>query len=178
MGSNSDRRDDGRPHVVRCRSFRGTVVADKRTGSHASSCHRAVTGTRQLLRTNVNEPGGAWTPLGSRLPSVTAMSTSDTRLVITCEDLSVQILETAMISGSAEQDLHWQPFGTTPLRAERGIAAHAQSIYVAGAGGIHVGEFTIMGSLEWQSEVPLPPNAPKAPPPPAEVLREIDGDGH
>ena len=60
------------------------------------------------------------------------MSTSDTRLIITCSDLSVRILETAMLGDSPTQELYWQPFGTTALNAERGIAAYEQAIYVAG----------------------------------------------
>eukprot|EP01046_Picozoa_sp_COSAG06_P043066 COSAG06_NODE_5587_length_3382_cov_1.369479_1_plen_1042_part_01 len=134
-----------------------------------------MTGTRQLLRANVDDPACRWTPLGSRLPTVTAMSTSDTRLIITCSDLSVRILETAMLGDSPTQELYWQPFGTTALNAERGIAAYEQAIYVAGPDGIHVGEFTMMGALDWKSKLSLPPNAPKAPPPPAEILCEIDG---
>lgn len=80
-----------------------------------------------------------------------------------------------MVGDHPEQELLWQPFGTTPVLAERGIAAHGQSVYAAGPGSIHVGEFTILGSLEWKAELTLPPNAPTAPRPSAEVLREIDG---
>ena len=164
------------PEAAYSRGLKGTQWDRVAIGVTTDGHMWAVTGTRQLVRADVHEPGKGWTPCGSRMPlalSVTAMSTSDTRLIITCEDLSVQILETAMIRETEELD--WQPFGTTPLRAERGIAAQGQSIYVAGAGGIQVGEFTMMGSLEWKASLPLPPISPGAAPPPAEILREIEG---
>lgn len=136
-----------------------------------------MTGTRQLLRASVDESHGAWASVCSRLPiGVTAMSTSDTRLIITCTDLSVRILDTAnILSDSPMQELPWQPCGTTPVLTERGIAAHDATLYAAGPSGIHVGEFTMMGALDWKSQLELPPDSPRAPPPPAEILREIDG---
>ena len=91
------------------------------------------------------------------------MTACSDRLVITCQDLSVRVLDTARVAAglsSPSKELPWQFCGSTPMLADHGLAALETQLYATGTKAIHGGVLNLegrAGSTSWFDELILPP---------------------